>query len=174
MDALLGDREPQEEDISKLKYCKQTLEETLRLRPPVPSLAKIATEDCMFHQNASNTLTGEILGHKILKGTVLVSSIITPHWNEEIWPNAQSFIPERFSEEGKANKPRHAFAYYPFSAGSRNCIGQKFALQEATLVVALLLRSFHIVTNKDEKVIPQMDGTITPKGLKVKYIPREK
>jgi len=132
------------------------------LRPALPNLTKVANEDC------------EILGHKILKGTIVSSSILVPHWNEEIWPNAQSFIPERFSEEAKANSNRHPFAYYPFSAGNRNCIGQRFALQEAILVLSMLLHSFDVVTNKDEKVILLMNGTITPKGLKVKYIPRVK
>ena len=95
------------------------------------------------------------------------------HLNEDNWPNATCFIPERFSEEDKALQKRHPFAYIPFSGGPRNCIGFRFALQEAIIILTMLMQHFDVMTNKNERVIMASEGTMTPKGLKVKYVPRK-
>jgi cytochrome P450 len=122
----------------------------------------------------SDVFPAEILGQKITKGTFVNVSMFAIHMNEKYWPQGQSFIPERFSEEAKASEHRHPYSYFPFSAGPRNCIGFRFALQEATVLLASVMQNFDVVTNTNDRVLMVADGSITPKGLKVKYLPRNR
>ena len=73
-------------------------------------------------------------------------SIYQTHRDEKYFPDPESYKPERFFSENSDKRP--PYAYLPFSAGRRNCIGQKFAMLEVKVVLANLLRNFHIECNQ--------------------------
>lgn len=106
------------------------LKESQRLLPSVPFYSRTTTEDCY-------------LGNFFLpKGSAVTISPLALHKNPEVWPAPLDFDPDRFLPENI--KGRHPFAFLPFSAGPRNCIGQRLALLEEKLVLAHVLRHFKI------------------------------
>jgi cytochrome P450 len=101
------------EDTSKLKYLEACIKESLRLYPSVPVIERTISEDV------------EVDGYQIPAGASISILFYALHRNEEFFPDALKFKPERFmqqQEEGSIQK--HPYAFVPFSAGSRNCIGK--------------------------------------------------
>lgn len=127
--AFSGDM-PEFDDLSKLGYVQQAVEEALRHYPPV----------WLF----SRTAVGEdrIGDFYIAPGTDIVISPYYLHRHADYWPNAETYDPERFSAE--AQKARHKTAYIPFSAGPRRCIGDFFAIVEMQMHFGLMLPRFHL------------------------------
>jgi cytochrome P450 family 4 len=99
-------------------------------------------------------------GYRVLKGTVALIFVYQIHRDERYYPEPEKFIPERFLPENSAN--RHPYAFVPFSAGRRNCIGQRFAMLEYKLFVANLLRNYAL----------SCDQTVDDVILEVKLILR--
>ncbi len=128
LNAVLGDRPVTAEDYPKLPYMRMVISEVLRLSPPVWFLSRRAEADIDMGK------------FTIEKGKLIFLSPYTTHRHPEFWENPEGFDPERFAEG--ASKERPTLAYYPFGAGPRKCIGDTFALVEATLVLATLLREF--------------------------------
>lgn len=126
--AVFGDRVPQFEDITKLTYAKQVINEGMRLYPPAYVVGREPIEE------------DEILGTKIPKKSIMLVSIMAAHRNPEVWENPDVFDPDRFLPERAKAIPK--FAYMPFGAGPRMCIGNHFAIMEMQLVLALLARDF--------------------------------
>lgn len=94
----LGDELPTEKNLGKLKYCKQILEETLRLKSPVPDLSRFSLEDCKLVENEwVLTFTGKLCGHEIPKGTAITAYFGASHIDKKIWNNPNEFNPDRFS-----------------------------------------------------------------------------
>ncbi|XP_046655329.1 cytochrome P450 4c3-like [Daphnia pulicaria] len=117
-------------DLTELKYLECCIKEALRLYPSVPIYARELMEDT------------NICGYTLPVGaTVLIVPCII-HRDPTYFPDPESFKPERFFQENIQG--RHPYAYVPFSAGPRNCIGQKFALMEEKIILASVLRRFHI------------------------------
>lgn len=85
-------------------------------------------------------------GYTIPKGTVGNIYTFAVHRDERYYPDAEKFDPDRFMPENSKNRPPHAFI--PFSAGRRNCIGQRFAMMEEKIILATLLRRFNIKSLK--------------------------
>jgi cytochrome P450 len=85
-----------------------------------------------------------ILGEKIPPGTRIIVPIWLLHRHPDYWSEPESFKPERWLNSGQAERKFQPFAYLPFSAGSRNCIGQRFAMWEAKLILAPIIRDFEI------------------------------
>ncbi len=81
-------------------------------------------------------------GKKILKNATMSISIFQIHRDEKYFPEPEKYKPERFLVEN--TEKRHPYAFIPFSAGRRNCIGQRFAMLEIKVVLANLLRNFNI------------------------------
>lgn len=158
---VCGDRIASHGDVHELRYTKQVLQETLRLRPPVPWLQRETPED---------TTLG---GVNIPKGTQLWAGIIIAHHNPQYWSEpVKKFDPDRFAPE--ATKARHSHAFLPFSAGSRNCVGQKFALLEAQVLLSTLIQHFHVKPSPTSpKTVMAFEGTMTPRGLEVLFEPRQ-
>jgi len=155
---VLGDREPNRDDIGKLKYLKATLEETLRLRPIVPFIpARVASKDVVLE------------GRTFKKGTALSPYTLAIHWNENNFKDAKQFIPERFLDE-KRDDRHHPYVFIPFGAGPRNCIGQKFALQEAIIVLSMTLQKFRV--SSEIKDMKRISPLFFPNGLFLKFSPR--
>lgn len=146
---VLGDRMPTAEDVARLPYLGMILAETLRLYPPAWAIPR-------------RPLAGdEIRGYRIPAGcTVLVSPYVT-HRHPDFWDNPEGFDPERFTPE--ASKERHRFAYFPFGGGPRMCIGNNFALMEATLSAAMILQRYEINLLPGHAVEAEVAFTLRPK-----------
>ena len=128
--AFLNGRSPAYEDLMKLRYSRMVVEESMRLYPPVWTLARTAVNE------------DEIGGYRIPAGSeILIFPYITqrhPKW----WTDADVFRPERFAPENSSARPR--YAYLPFGAGPRTCIGLNFAMTEILVVLTLLLQRFRL------------------------------
>ncbi|GMS80341.1 hypothetical protein PENTCL1PPCAC_2516, partial [Pristionchus entomophagus] len=134
LDQVFGDddRDPNEGDIKRLNYLEKCIKEALRLRPSVPLLARRLTHD--------TTLGGFYLPENM---TVVACPMAT-HRCPTYWERPDEFYPDHFEPEAVAK--RHPFAYFPFSAGPRNCIGQKFAISEEKIVLSAFFRKYRIET----------------------------
>ncbi|KAF6083852.1 cytochrome P450 family 4 subfamily V member 2 [Phyllostomus discolor] len=132
LDEVFGqsDRPATIEDLKKLKYLECVIKETLRLFPSVPFFARHLNEDC------------EIGGYSIAKGSQALIIPYALHRDPKNFPNPEEFQPERFFPQNAAG--RHPYAYVPFSAGPRNCIGQRFAIMEEKTVLSCILRHFWV------------------------------
>ncbi|XP_020863343.1 cytochrome P450 4V2 [Phascolarctos cinereus] len=132
LDEVFGksDRPVTVDDLKKLKYLDCVIKETLRLFPSVPFFARTLNSDCF------------IAGYKVPKGTEAVVLPYALHRDPKHFPDPEDFQPQRFFPENAHG--RHPYAYVPFSAGPRNCIGQKFAMMEEKTVISWVLRRFWI------------------------------
>ncbi|XP_054706470.1 cytochrome P450 4c3-like [Uloborus diversus] len=126
------------DDVREMKYLECVLKESQRLYPSLPVIGRELEEDIVVD------------GYTVPAGTTCMLATFMLHRNPEVFPNPEVFDPERFLPENCVG--RHPFAYVPFSAGPRNCIGQRFALLEEKIVVANILRKFSIQTidNRDK------------------------
>nr|AHL88989.1 cytochrome p450 4V23 [Brachionus koreanus] len=142
IDSVLGNSERHltNDDLKQLKYLDLVIKETLRLFPSVPYFGRTISEDCQI---------GE---YKILQGETAVILAYMIHRDEKYYPDPEKFDPDRFLPENI--KDRHPYAYIPFSAGRRNCIGQRFALMEEKVIIANILRRFKI---KSIKTIDELE-----------------
>jgi cytochrome P450 len=138
----IGERTPANQDTPKLKYTRMIFEEALRLYPPAWILGRKALAD------------DEIGGYTIPANAVIAISPYAVHRHPGFWEDPEAFIPERFTIEQSAK--RHRFAYIPFGAGPRQCIGNNLAMLEAQLIIAMVARAFtlHLVPGQDIKPEP--------------------
>jgi cytochrome P450 len=127
---VLGDREPAAEDYSRLGYAAQVFAEALRMYPPVWVTARTAVEGYLYR------------GITIPKGAILLAPQIVAQRDPRFWAQPMVFDPERFSEKNKAGRPR--FSYFPFGAGTRQCIGEGLAWMEGVLIIASVVRSWKL------------------------------
>ncbi|VVC41086.1 Hypothetical protein CINCED_3A009062 [Cinara cedri] len=132
-----SDRDATIEDLTAMKYLDAVIKESLRLYPSVPAISR----------ELQTTL--ELKNHTIPKNIIAIILPYLVHRNESIYENAQEFIPERFLDE--QNKNQFLFGYLPFSAGPRNCIGQKYAMNQMKTVISTILRRMRIETSASEK-----------------------
>ncbi|KAJ3656959.1 hypothetical protein Zmor_015997 [Zophobas morio] len=115
-------------DLQDMKYLECVIKETFRLYPPVPIIGRYTTEEIKF----DDTL--------IPKNTNIVFFIYGLHRSSEFFPEPEKFKPGRFQNF----KSAFPYAYIPFSAGSRNCIGQRFAMLETKSIISKIVRHFEI------------------------------
>ena len=128
--AAIGDRELTPEDVSELGYTVQVLHEALRLCPPAAVVGRTAMQDI------------EIDGYRVEAGAMVVYGIYAVHRDPSLWENPLVFDPDRFSPE--KSKGRDRWQYVPFGGGPRQCIGDHFAMLEATLALATIIRRTEI------------------------------
>jgi cytochrome P450 len=122
----------------------------MRLRPPSYWVPRTAAED------------DEIDGYHIPAGTNVVSFTYMYHHHPEEWDNPAEFDPERFAPENAAK--RHKFAFVPFGAGQRMCIGRDFAMMEGQLALAMVMQRFVVTAVPGHISKPQLTTTLRPKG----------
>jgi cytochrome P450 len=126
----IGDRELTPEDGTSLRYTVQVLHEALRLCPAAATTARTAMRDI------------EVGGYRVEAGTMLVVGIYALHRDPTLWDNPLNFDPDRFNPQNSTGRDR--WQYLPFGAGPRSCIGDHFAMLEATLALATIIRSIDI------------------------------
>jgi len=152
--AVLGGRTPRNEDIANLRYTRMVIDEAMRLYPPAHTLSRAPIR------------ADEVLGHRIPAGATVLIVPWMLHRKPSLWERADRFEPERFSPERAAARPR--FAYIPFGAGPRICIGAAFALAEATLILATIAQRYRLHLKPGFAVEPQGLITLRPRyGLRM-------
>jgi cytochrome P450 len=138
---VLGDRPATYEDLEKLVFTRQVISESLRLYPPAWVLGRTTLDDYEIeHQNQQFVIP---------QGSLVLMSQWVMHRDARFWDVPETFDPSRWNEE-KASATRPKFAYFPFSAGTRGCIGEGFAWMEAILLLAGLAAHWraHLVDDK--------------------------
>jgi cytochrome P450 len=152
VDTALQGRTPTYADLAQLPYCLQVFKETMRLYPPAYATSRRALRDV------------EIDGYHIAKDQVVLLAPYTLHRRPEYFPDPEKFDPERFTPEREKQLPRYAFV--PFGAGPRICIGMHFSLMEGHLLLATLAQrvSFSLVPGQTIKPDPIHHLTLRPSG----------
>ncbi|MEU1586975.1 cytochrome P450 [Micromonospora sp. NPDC005710] len=139
--SVLGDRQPTFDDLHRLRYTATVIEEAMRLYPPVWMLSRIP-------QRADT-----IGGYDVPAGVDVLICPYTLHRNPEFWPEPERFRPERFDKDGSASRPR--YAYIPFGAGPRFCVGNNLGMMEAAFVVAMVARELRLAKVPGYRVVPE-------------------
>src|SRR5579871_269398 len=154
--ALIGDRNGL---LQRLVVTRAVVEEALRLYPSIAALSRAAER------------ADSIAATQVPEGTLIVIAPYILHRHRRLWEHPDLFDPRRFLGPARTTIPR--FAYLPFGAGPRTCIGSSFALQEATIVLARLVQRFDLQLLPDAKVWPLQKITLRPAhGLPMRIVPR--
>lgn len=153
-EALANDA-PTIANLNELTYTEQVINESLRLYSPIHSISRIALED-------------DILGgYAIPAGSTIYVSLHATHRLPAHWPDPDRFDPERFAVEPCERRPR--FAFIPFAAGHRNCIGGSMAMTELKLAVALLARRYELDLVPGQTIVPAAGTTMHPRyGMRMR------
>jgi len=145
-ESVLGDGLPTYEDLHRLTYTTMVVQEAMRLYPPVWMLSRIS-------------LGPDVIGgYAVPAGADVVVCPYTMHRNPAFWPDPERFDPERFSPErsgpdAPAQRPR--YAYIPFGAGPRFCVGNSLGMLEAVFVVALVMRELRLQLAPGARVVAE-------------------
>jgi len=147
---VLNGRPPTVADFHQLEYCNQVIKESMRLYPSAWSISRFALAD------------DEIGGCHIPAGAIVALSPYTLHRHPDYWPDPEKFDPARFTPEQEA--ARHRYAYIPFGAGARKCIGDQFALMESIIILPMLLQRFRLHLVHSHPVTEHALVTLRPKN----------
>jgi len=148
VDGILQRQEITLEVLPNLKYLKAVILESLRMRPPLPFIFR------------STSIDSVICDKLIPKNTAIMLDLYAVHHDATYWKEPYTFKPDRFLDCDKEN-----YTFIPFSAAHRNCIGQRFALQEAMVVIAKLMQVFTFSDPTEPTYA--IEGIAKPLGLKV-------
>lgn len=146
--AITGGRPLRPEHVARLNYIRCVVQEGMRLYPPVPMIARTVRSGF------------ELGGTALQPGTVLVVPINAVHRHAALWQEPECFDPDRFGPEG--SEGRHRYAFMPFGAGPRVCIGNGFAMLEATAILAVLLGALRFTPALHRPPRARMDLTLRP------------
>jgi cytochrome P450 len=139
--SVLGDRLPAFEDLHRLRYTSMVVEEVMRLYPPVWMLGRIAQGP------------DEIGGYRVRAGADVVVCPYTMHRHPAFWDRPTEFDPERFDPDVTHDRPR--YAYIPFGAGPRFCVGNNLGMMEAVFVIAMIARELRLTTRPGYEVVAE-------------------
>ncbi|MCD9196919.1 cytochrome P450 [Aeromicrobium wangtongii] len=163
VDRILGpdrDAEPTFEQVPKFRYLRRVLDEGLRLWPTAPAFAR--------SPRATTTLS---TGHVMRPQDWALVMLPMVHRDPAVWgPDADEFDPDRFSPE--RSRGRVAHSYKPFGTGERSCIGRQFALHEAILVLARVLRRYDLTPDPGYELRITERLTLMPEGFELWLSPR--
>ncbi|CAH0721599.1 unnamed protein product, partial [Brenthis ino] len=166
LDQIFGDsdRPATFQDTLEMKYLERCLMETLRLFPPVPIIARHLNQDITLPSN----------GKKVPAGTTIVIGTYKLHRREDVYPEPNKFNPDNFLPERSAN--RHYYAFVPFSAGPRSCVGRKYAMLKLKIILSTILRNFRVISDLKESDFKLQADIILKRaeGFKVRLEPRKR
>lgn len=151
---------PTMKQVNALTYVQQILKETLRLWPTAPAFGLLPYKD-------------EVIGGKYALQARAQVTVLLPalHRDPSVWGDrAEVFDPENFTHDRERARPVNA--YKPFGNGQRACIGRQFAMQEATLVIGMILQRFRLIDHTRYTLRVKETLTLKPEGLKIKVRPR--
>jgi cytochrome P450 len=155
VDSLLGDRIPTAKDLDGLQYTEQVVKESLRVYSPIHAISRVAVVD--------NTVGG----YHVPAGATVYISLYATHRLPRYWPDPERFDPERFMPE--QSEARSRFAYIPFAAGHRNCIGAGQAMVELKVVVAQIAQRYVLDLVPGQNIEPAPGTTMYPRyGMKMR------
>jgi len=149
IDLQLGGRPPEFADLANLPYTRMVIDEAMRLYPPAWGFSRQALDD------------DRLGGFHLPRGWIAFIIPFVLHRVPSLWKDPETFDPTRFSPEQSADRPK--FAYIPFGAGPRQCIGNQFALIEAQLVVATLAQRYRLHLVPNHRVEPWPLITLRPR-----------
>lgn len=150
VDTVLNGRTPTVSDFPKLIYSNKVIKESMRLYPSAWSISRHALAD------------DELDGYHIPADAIVALSPYTLHRHPEFWPDPEKFDPERFTPAQEA--ARHRYAYIPFGAGARKCIGDQFALMESIIILPMTLQRFRLQLVPDHHIEEHALVTLRPKN----------
>jgi cytochrome P450 len=154
LDGVLGGRVPEVDDLPRLSFLGNVLSESLRLYPTAWGMARLAAEE------------HEIAGYPVRRGYGVAFAQWVIHRDARWFDAPLEFRPERWDNGLAKQLPR--FAYFPFGGGPRQCIGNTFALMEASVVLATVGQKFRFQLVANHKVTPLASITLRPKnGIQV-------
>jgi cytochrome P450 len=136
--------------LPRLAYTRQVIEETMRLYPPIPAILRQAAADDV------------ICGHRVKPRSIIAILPWIVHRHRRLWPDPDRFDPDNFSPERRS--AQHRFAFVPFAAGPRVCVGAGFAMTQMTIVVAVLARRFRFRLAAEHPVVPVGRISLHPHG----------
>ncbi len=140
---------PKFDELSALTYTKAVLEESMRLYPPFWRISR---------KNAEDATVG---GYRIPANTTVIAAIFSIQRNPTYWERPEEFLPERFLEKGRSE---NRFAYIPFGAGPRACVGSQFAMVEALTILSICIKAYRF--ERTSPTFPELFTSLTlqPKG----------
>lgn len=130
VDSVLGGRPPRFEDLPQLAYTDRVIQESMRIYPPAWVFARTPVRDDVIH------------GYHIPAKSLVVISPYVTHRLPSLWENPDIFDPDRFLPERSEGRPH--FAYYPFSAGPRQCVGASLATLEAQMIISMTAQRYRL------------------------------
>jgi cytochrome P450 len=140
VDSVLQGRIPTYADLARLPYCLQVFKEAMRIYPPAYAMSRRALRDV------------EIDGYHVPKNRIVLIAPYTLHRRTEYFPDPEQFNPERFAPEREKQLPR--YAYLPFGAGPRICIGMYFSMMEGHLLLVTLAQRVSFSLILGQQVVP--------------------
>jgi cytochrome P450 len=149
LDTVLGGRRPTPQDLPRLRYTRQVLEESLRLYPPTWVTVR------------TPSAADAIGGHAIPAHAILLLSPYVLHRHPAFWEHPEQFDPERFTPARAVG--RQHFAYVPFGGGPRACIGQNLAMLEMLVVLAMMAQTYELCLVPGHPVEPAALITLRPR-----------
>lgn len=150
VEQVLNRRTPTLDDLPKLTYTTQVINEVLRLYPPAYLFAREAVTD------------QELDGYLIPAGTLIFITPYVTHHDANYWHDPETFDPERFTPENISR--RNKDIYYPFGAGPHICIGNHLAMMEMQLTLAMTYQRFQPDITTDSAIELKPEATLRPKG----------
>ncbi|MGE0828818.1 MAG: cytochrome P450 [Hyphomonadaceae bacterium] len=147
--AVAGDAPIGAEHVQKLQFTKQVLQEAMRLYPPIPVVNRVCRKACA------------LAGRAVRPGDIVVIPVYALHRHQLYWSNPNAFNPDRFEPGARLDARR--YIYMPFGAGQRICIGAAFAMMEATIVLATLVRAARFDA-EPRPIRPLLRITMRPEG----------
>lgn len=153
IDTVLGTRKPDYTDINNLNYTRALIEETMRLYPPVWTISRTAIRaaDLPFSNGQ------EI---RIPKNTHVMLCAYAMHRHPDLWSSPEKFNPARFINPKERSNLK--YQYFPFGGGARNCLGDRFAMMEMPLILAMLGQKYRFTLSAGQTVKATAMTTLRP------------